>query len=158
MCLYQNIHAAYHYELLGLDAAERESHVCGHRVPPSEGGKMCPLHSCCRVLGHDVVFRCDGADEDGGLCGDAVREDVFVPLVSMIKSGYTEKGGEGWEVEEELENVSVVTMEFWPEDQPGRVVLVCVEEEIPVYEDMKGEARPNGLWNKMKRHLQRRSG
>ncbi|KAI1209319.1 uncharacterized protein F4807DRAFT_467873 [Annulohypoxylon truncatum] len=156
MCLYQNIHAAYHYELLNVNAAERDNHTCRHEILSSDDGEKCLLHSCCRVLGHEVVFRCSRTDKDGGnLCDNAMKEDVFVPLVSKFKSGDNGKGAAALEVVEEmaLENspmeLPAMTMEFWPEDQPGKIVLVYLEEEVLTCEDKKKEAKSNGRWHRM---------
>ncbi|KAI1100811.1 hypothetical protein F4804DRAFT_335850 [Jackrogersella minutella] len=165
MCLYQNIHAAYHYELLSLDAAERESHACRYeRLIPqgelgsTEDGEKCPLHSCCHILGQEVLFWCSNAEDDGSVCGHALAEDVFVPLV--IGKREDEEGDSGHEeaVEEVVvefaaevapsrnaagrkvlpREVPPAMMQFWPEDQPGKIIAIYLEDEVPEVEDQKG--------------------
>ncbi|KAI2604362.1 uncharacterized protein GGS25DRAFT_507913 [Hypoxylon fragiforme] len=147
MCLYQNVHAAYHHELLNFNADERDRHVCeveangrsSSTLLSPEGdalgavGIACPLHSCCRVLSREIVFRCGDAPEDeGGLCENAFVEIVFVALAM---TGRGDRGGEegirdGEEVEEAIDALAVTpTMEFWPEDQPGKRMVVFLEDE-----------------------------
>ncbi|GAW16751.1 hypothetical protein ANO14919_061880 [Xylariales sp. No.14919] len=114
MCHYQNIHTAYHYTLLSVDAGEREAHACGREYPPCEadrgsGRVKCPLHSCCR-LESVLVAWCEGAVGDiaegrlatgagfgcGGICPRAFVEDVFVPFREGEVPGLCgEKCGEG---------------------------------------------------------------
>lgn len=158
MCLYQNIHAARHYELLNVNATERDNHTCEYEESSSEEGEKCTLHSCCRILGHEVIFRCSGASEDGrNLCSDAMKEDVFVPVKSTASIRLKEKGVQAVvaetpnDIEEEtvLEPSAEVAMEFWPEDQPGKVVRIYLEGENPVHEAKQKEAKPNSRWHKM---------
>ncbi|KAI1451842.1 hypothetical protein F4805DRAFT_70701 [Annulohypoxylon moriforme] len=156
MCLYQDIHAAQHYELLSVDAVERDKHICGHKILSSVDGEECLLHSCCRVLGHEVLFRCSGAGGGSGeLCDNAMKEDVFVPPASRcVAKGGTDLGI-GEVVEPSLSEGSPMTMEFWLEDQPGKVVLVY-SEEVPGHEDKKKEVKPYGRWHRVLLHLRRK--
>ncbi|KAI1371846.1 hypothetical protein F4677DRAFT_463735 [Hypoxylon crocopeplum] len=153
MCLYQNIHTAYHYELLNFDAGEREKHVCKREIIPPEEGRgedKCPLHSCC-VLSREVIFRCQEAPRDGeGLCEKALGEDVFVPPVAKGESERRKIGDADFQDKPSSENreheerviqdqdygavdqgVSPAMMEFWPEDQPGIKLVVHLEDEVP---------------------------
>ncbi|KAI0449650.1 hypothetical protein F5B21DRAFT_519897 [Xylaria acuta] len=96
MCYHQNVHTAFHYELLSLDAREREGHACQFRWPGTNGGKSglkgvgekCLLHSCCWVSRVVVLSCCQAGfgEYDGGggggneVCSRLFVEDVFVPL------------------------------------------------------------------------------
>ncbi|KAI0829541.1 hypothetical protein F5Y06DRAFT_302061 [Hypoxylon sp. FL0890] len=187
MCLYQDIHAAYHYELLGFDATERESHVCEYEIlsPEKETGhsenKKCPLHSCCRVLSRDVIFRCQAARGEEQVCELALGEVVFVPLSARHRNGdmtnrrvdfrVTKQvctGGEGEKAHprvdlngntnraaidrDELPNepssqmLPVPTMEFWPDDEPGRIVTIFLKDEA-IREEGQGSSQD--VWDEM---------
>ncbi|KAI1089408.1 hypothetical protein F5B19DRAFT_467416 [Rostrohypoxylon terebratum] len=152
MCLYQNIHAARHYELLNVNTAERDNHTCEYEASTSGEGEKCPLHSCCRVLGHEVIFKCSSANQHGGnLCDDAMKEDVFVPLKYMAEVVSEKRNAclvaetqNGIEEETVSEPVGNVMMEFWSEDQPGKVTMLYLEAEVPGYEAKKKEKKPDG--------------
>ncbi|OTA89082.1 hypothetical protein M434DRAFT_34569 [Hypoxylon sp. CO27-5] len=184
MCFYQNIHAAFHYERLCFNAAGRESHVCEYEISSHENepshGKKCPLHSCCRLLDREIVFRCRDAWGREEMCENAFGEDVFVPLVmsnrNKSKGGkYLSCGGNKRAetrkdkgdgslggipkvcVDQSSEilcrEMSTATMEFWPEDESGRIVVYLEDEFSQVQNDM---IEPRGFWDKISHALWQR--
>ncbi|KAI0150106.1 hypothetical protein F4776DRAFT_604560 [Hypoxylon sp. NC0597] len=184
MCFYQNIHAAFHYEHLCFTTAERESHVCEYEIPLHEKGfgqgKECPLHSCCRVLDREVIFRCHAARGREEMCENAFGEDVFVPLVmssrNKSKGGkcLAYRGNKRTETRKNkgqgiLEGTSKVfmnqrskivpgkmpaaVMEFWPDDESGRIVVHLEDEFL---QDQNEVIEPRGLWDKIAHALWRR--
>ncbi|KAI1404364.1 hypothetical protein F4819DRAFT_483759 [Hypoxylon fuscum] len=182
MCHYQVIHAAFHYELLNFDTAEQERHICEHKISSKESevvsGEKCPLHSCCRVLGREVVFRCQDFKKDGEdgeeTCESALIEDVFIPLKterSESQSITKKRGDAEFHQDKQLQqnqeqifpdmsgagaDVSPPTMEFWFEDQPGRMVVVYLEDEVLQELQHGGEGERSGLlylWDRMAHSL-----
>ncbi|KAI1771229.1 hypothetical protein F4818DRAFT_430552 [Hypoxylon cercidicola] len=152
MCHYQDIHAAYHHKHLNLDLTEQKSHTCKHRVLTHEGGdgEKCLLYSCC-LLRREVIFQCPGFTEPGQeTCDKIYAEIVFVPPETERKEnipgqrlGEKAKHYQSKESEDidrgalvslddaEREMPSSPNMEFWPEDQPGQIVKVYLEDEVP---------------------------
>ncbi|KAI0377624.1 hypothetical protein F5Y04DRAFT_291687 [Hypomontagnella monticulosa] len=143
MCLYQNIHAAFHHELLNVNAAEQECHKCDHQVSV-DIGEECVLHSCCRVLGRETVIRCpDNTGDDEELCVNALVEVVFVPLVmrdeepAECNETISEIAPKDEIDSDATEAEPIEMMEFWPEDEPGKVVMVYFDDKVDdnVYDD-----------------------
>ncbi|KAI0466284.1 hypothetical protein F4859DRAFT_332454 [Xylaria cf. heliscus] len=142
MCYHQNVHAAFHYELLSVDARERERHDCLFQCPKANArtaggrcaGKKCSLHSCCWVS-KVVVIRCRGVvarekeggyeGDDGQVCSRLFVEDVFVPLPDRGNDDFWDvdacpsetSAGQLWG------EASKPILEFWPEDGAPRLVF-----------------------------------
>ncbi|KAH8162816.1 hypothetical protein CIB48_g5429 [Xylaria polymorpha] len=160
MCFHQNIHAAFHYRLLGFDAREREGHECSFQCPTTSCGKTglkdvgekCPLHSCCWVRTVVVVRCCEAiiAEEsdweygggDGRLCSSLFVEDVFVPLpdrgagndndIAEFPDPINACASDTSETNtaQRAGETTEPVMEFWPEDGAPREVLVLPDEMV----------------------------
>ncbi|KAK7975447.1 hypothetical protein PG989_013910 [Apiospora arundinis] len=128
MCYTQIVHHCFHADQISFHADEREKHICDLECWPYDEGYKCPAHSCCWVVLENDVFSCDERRSDG-TCIKMMEDEVFV------QEKDDEEGGE--RMNEEKNHLDEATqaevedeacMEFWPEDQEGKGVLVFLED------------------------------
>ncbi|KAK6846298.1 hypothetical protein PG987_001486 [Apiospora arundinis] len=128
MCYTQIVHHCFHADQISFHADEREKHICDLECWPYDEGYKCPAHSCCWVVLENDVFSCDERRSDG-TCIKMMEDEVFVQEKD-------EEEGEGNMNEEQnhpdeatpAEVEDEACMEFWPEDQEGKGVLVFLED------------------------------
>jgi len=130
MCYTQIVHHCFHADQISFHADEREKHVCNLECWPYDEGYKCPVHTCCWIVLENDVFTCDERQKDG-TCRKMMEDEVFVQEAYEEEQGKKENGNQiqqdraaGAEVDDEEAH-----MEFWPEDQEGKAVLVFLEDE-----------------------------
>ncbi|KAK8068903.1 hypothetical protein PG994_005519 [Apiospora phragmitis] len=127
MCYTQIVHHCYHAEQISFHADEREKDVCDLECWPYDEGYKCPAHTCCWVVLESEVFSCDERRSDG-TCRKMMEDEVFVQEqdeeYETIRSEVQEPKNKATEIEGEDE----ACMEFWPDDQEGKAVMVFLED------------------------------
>ncbi|KAK8044461.1 hypothetical protein PG993_004485 [Apiospora rasikravindrae] len=133
MCYTQIVHHCCHADQISFHADERERHVCDLPCWSYNVGYKCPAHSCCWIVLEMDVFSCDERQKDG-TCRNMMEDEVFVQeeedeeVEQKEKKNYAEQEKQKAATEIEGEE-DEVCMEFWPEDQEGKAVLVFLEDE-----------------------------
>ncbi|KAK7931246.1 hypothetical protein PG985_001958 [Apiospora marii] len=122
MCYTQIVHHCFHADQISFHADERESHVCDLAYWPYDEGYKCPVHTCCWIVLENDVFTCDERQTDG-TCRKMMEDEVFVQEIDEEEED--EKENEDTKTEAEDDEAC---MEFWPEDQEGKAVLVFLED------------------------------
>ena len=125
MCYTQIVHHCFHADQISFHADEREKHVCDLECWPYDEGYKCPAHTCCWIVFESDVFTCDERQKDG-TCRKMMEDEVFVQEPDEEEDSKGEKKENG-DATTEVED-DEVCMEFWPEDQEGKAVLVFLED------------------------------
>ncbi|KAK8097775.1 uncharacterized protein PG998_013261 [Apiospora kogelbergensis] len=132
MCYTQIVHHCFHADKISFHAEERESHVCDVECWPYDEGYKCPAHTCCWIVLENDIYSCDERMSDG-TCIQMMEDEVFVQEQDeteeekkMMNEAQERPGVAAADIEEGEE----ACMEFWPEDQEGKAVLVFLEDGI----------------------------
>jgi len=128
MCYTQIVHHCYHADNISFHADEREKHVCDVECWPYDEGYKCPAHTCCWIVLENDVYSCDERRSDG-TCIKMMEDEVFVQEEDETEQ---EKRMNGEQNQPDgaayIEGGDEACMEFWPEDQEGKAVLVFLED------------------------------